>query len=304
MTRALRTCATALLSLGLLAAGIAAAGSGEARPDVPNPHNQPDACATCHEVSDDDAVGAPKLGMQLCYDCHPNADMHPVNVEPVDTRVPSGWPLLDGAVVCATCHAEPACDADRSDVAPFLRGADPLKSRSAFCFQCHDATEYQRANPHRPATARDPSDPTCAACHSGAPIAGASVPDARLRFPEGDQGCVECHQRPVHQGVGPHLGQAPADHGLAPTGALSLDASGQIRCYTCHEVHGDGDAAPVRDHHGRLRDALVAHIAAEDWDPWVSEAVLSEAEEDDHGALLALPAADGSLCRACHGVGP
>ena len=56
---------------------------------------------------------------------------------------------------------------------------------------------------------------------------------------------------------------------------LPLLADGTIACFTCHDVHGA--AAP---------------------------AARGKRAHDGPDSMLALPAADGKLCRACHGRGP
>lgn len=288
-----------LTALAALAALSLAAGS-VARPGATNPHGASAQCSSCHSMAGT-AVGAPSLAASTCLDCHPDADHHPIGVAPKDVRVPAGWPLPDGQLSCVTCHEEPSCEADRKGGADLLRGG-PVNNTKAFCFRCHEREGFSQASPHAPAKARDAGDASCAACHSGIPEAGAAVVDAKLRFGTGDEGCTECHTGAVHQGLGFHLGQkAPTLYGEAAA-RLPLDPAGQIRCYTCHEVHG-----PTGEPHGRRTRLAsgVAERAAQSWDPWVVAALSAEA--GDHtalGAMLAYPSDDGQLCQACHGEGP
>ncbi|MFZ5480895.1 MAG: hypothetical protein ACOZNI_29310 [Myxococcota bacterium] len=252
-----------------------------------SPHARKDACTACHLPGDAATIGAPKPIVDTCTSCHPDADMHPVGIKPRDVKVDGRWPLENGLVTCATCHAEPACDRTREDRAPFLRGGIPDR-KMEFCYRCHQSTKLERTDPHHPtAAAEGAKDPTCAACHRAVPKDGAAPAASRLRVPA-EESCETCHPGPVHTGVAEHVGQVQEE---APGDGLPLTKDGKIACWTCHEVHGRGAKAPaVAPRTSRIVAAMGVRPA--------------KAPDPEHPSLLALDAEDGSLCRACHGEGP
>lgn len=246
-----------------------------------SPHARPDACASCHTLTAAGQVDEARPTEESCRGCHPDADMHPVGMAPREVAVPADWPLEAGKVGCATCHAEPACAADRGKVSPWLRGGVPERKMD-FCFRCHATERMERSNPH----VASPDGSSCAACHTNRPVPGASVAGARLRLDPGEV-CATCHPGPVHAGVTEHLGAVPTGLGPDVASRLPLTEGGAIACWTCHDVHQltpDVHPAP---------SALAGRISA-----------ARGLQTGDHAALLAMPVSDGSLCRACHGSGP
>ena len=278
-----------LLGLGLALLVRPSAASGERT----NPHGQAQGCASCHVSAEG---GATRAEAETCLACHPEGDPHPSGIVPDKVHVPEGWPLPEGKLACATCHAEPSCAPDRAREAPYLRGGN-VERTLEFCQRCHGtkgtgggnaSTSLARQSPHKPARPGDLTDPSCAACHSGSPLPGALPAQARLRS-DPTAACRTCHVGEIHQGVPDHLGEVvpPAMAATLPP-ELPLD-EGAIACWTCHDVHGGRTAdAPKRR---ALADAL-------------RTAALGGTTSPHPAALLALPAADGSLCRACHGDGP
>lgn len=297
---------TPTLLAGLLGA-LLAGGSADrpvAAADAPaNPHGDPAACTACHAPgASPSQPGAPLPVVQTCRSCHPTADMHPVGMAPSRVTVAAGWPLEDGKVTCATCHAEPAHGGEAAALpAPWHRGG-PYPSVTRFCYACHDAAGYTQSDPHRPAKPGDPADPSCAACHTGTPAKGASLDQARLRAGP-DAACTgTCHSEPPHAGVAEHLGKAvPADVAAALPATLTLH-QGQIACYTCHEVHTTS-AAPSSAGRRALAQGLRAEALSGDWAALAGAEIAWPDGADPH-AMLAESAADGGLCQACHGVGP
>lgn len=311
----------ATLAFALVAAAVASAtapaadpAAGTSEPRL-NPHGSPDHCDSCHlplepvaapgpgapGLPNETPAAAPTVGAAMpnvatCRGCHPTADMHPVGMKPNKEHVPSGWPLEDGKVVCSTCHEEPAHGGKVNTVAPYHRGG-PYPNKRDICWTCHERKPFERTDPHHPVTRRDTTSPTCSVCHTVAPKPGATVEKSRLRLTPDETCSATCHQGTIHSGVPEHLGVVVPPEMLAklpPTFALPDD--GKIACYTCHEVHGDGAAAAPRTP-GRLALGLRAYNGNPT--TWPGEEPTSE-----HPTLLALPVADGSLCQACHGVGP
>ncbi len=286
--------------LGLTALLAVSAAQGQGTPEAPptrvdNPHSRADACGACHDAATPDgAVGAARPSVENCLACHPDADMHPVNVVPSEVEVPGDWVLEDGKVVCATCHAEPSCDAERSREVPWFRGG-PVQETKEFCFRCHDASGYARQDPHHP---EGEEDTTCSACHSGNPRSDASPIDSRLRVSPG-RVCAECHESPIHRGVLAHLGivMKPEQAATLPAD-LPLDSTGAIQCWTCHDVHGDVgevNAARLAPREARASRAL-KDLARAGHPP-------AAKRDAAHPALLALPITNDALCSACHGDG-
>ncbi|MDP2310687.1 MAG: cytochrome c3 family protein [Pseudomonadota bacterium] len=249
-----------------------------------SPHGQPGACAACHDPTAGAAPGAVRPVDATCRSCHPDADMHPVGMEPQAIAIAPGFPLEAGVMTCATCHAEPSCDRAREGIAPFLRGGNPDR-KVDFCNRCHEPARLERTDPHHPGEA-SADDPTCAACHNGAPAPAAPPALARLMLSPADA-CVTCHPGPVHAGAAEHVGAVQPALAGELAEALPLDAGNRIACWTCHDVHAHDPTAPVPP--SRLTVALRR---------------AAPPPTTDHPSLLALPAADGTLCRACHGKGP
>lgn len=303
--------ARATLIAALLGVTLSAAADGEGTTEsktAASPHGDPTACNSCHTPGATPNQPGPALPIvATCRSCHPTADMHPVGMAPNHVPVPNGWPLEDGKVTCATCHAEPAHATVAGGAAyaelqaPWHRGG-PYASVTRFCYACHESAGYERTNPHKPGTPGDSRDASCSACHTGAPAPGASLAASRLRAGS-DKVCTgTCHDAAVHAGNAEHMG-VEVDAGVAATlpGTMPL-LDGKIACFTCHEVHATTALHPETSRRS-LGEGLHARALAEDWAALASQNLVWPGEDDPH-ALLAAPASDGSLCRACHGDGP
>lgn len=270
--------------------------------EVPNPHGAEDQCTACHVApGPGEEVGAALPVVGTCLGCHPDADMHPVGVAPDRVKVPEGWFLEAGVMVCSTCHEEPSHGSTLPS--PWHRGG-PYADVLDLCYSCHERTTYERSDPHHPQAPRDPQDDSCAACHVAEPQPGAGVEGSRLRE-EVSETCRTCHEGSVHAGVESHMGEEVAAEVRATLpDAVALTAEGRIGCFTCHEVHLDPTSAHVHPR-TRLGRELEQQIRSEDWS-MLSGADLTwpGASQAEHPSLLGLPASDGALCRACHGEGP
>jgi hypothetical protein len=268
--------------------------------EVRDPHGDPQACAACHEGGPE-APGAALPIIETCTECHPDADMHPVGVEPQRIHVAEGWPLLEGQISCWTCHTEPACQAGEPAEPPYLRGG-PITRIQDFCYRCHTREEFTREDPHHPERRRDEADGSCAACHVGLPEEGAAPEDARLREIEGGV-CATCHIEHPHFGTESHLHQpveaVPLD---SIPDVVALPADGTVRCWSCHEVHDETPEPSRRWHRGH---SLAQALREDERETWGLEDVEHWPCDDpgEHPPMLALPLEDGSLCQACHHEG-
>lgn len=125
-----------------------------------------------------------------CVSCHrfDQALNHPIQVSPV-LSTPSSLPLLNGQVVCITCH----------DASPDHRSKDqPVGQRvegTALCVSCHKGS---------PNTSR--------AIHSMSGSKAHLRTDSRSRVGHGaaeldreSQSCMECHDGALSSDAGPHI---------------------------------------------------------------------------------------------------
>lgn len=266
--------AVAVLVVALPSAGIATSRLGE------SPHGKPDQCGACHTTP---TGGPTKPIVATCRGCHPDADMHPVGMAPHDVHVADGFPLEDGLVTCATCHTEPAHHpgaAKPVSTPPWFRGGDGPKKLD-FCYRCHTPAKMERTDPH----IGDAAATGCTACHATTPTKGAPPSEAKLRLAPAET-CSTCHPGEVHAGAAEHVGKVAK---VAPDAAMKLPLDGdRVACFTCHDVHtASHDAGPPKT-------GIAARIAS----------ARPPEPASDRPSLLALPASDDQLCRACHGTGP
>lgn len=181
----------------------------------------------------------------------PGVANHPVGIRPgAAMRIPSGWPLADGALTCMTCHSTPPIG---KNAAANLRhqgvkDADP----KAFCMNCHrdsgagTAAHWQALpNAHitieqnRESSARESYDAasrSCLSCHDGVNAPDASHSSSGQSFSGfGDRS----REHPV--GIRyPFSGKTRAGVPLRPAssvpGTVSL-AGGVVSCVSCHNLY-------------------------------------------------------------------
>lgn len=279
-----------LLALVALPLSLATAVPNPAAADEPmNPHGNRDGCVACHLPDRPSLVGPVKPIVQTCRGCHPTADMHPVDIVPRRVNVPEGFPLDEGGrMTCATCHDEPGHGAAEAALpGPWFRNG-PYGTTTEFCNTCHQPDELKRVDPHHPRFARDPTDPSCSACHVARPEDGAAPDQSRLRLPPA-AACLTCHTGLPHHGAAEHIGR-PGD----PAWGLPL-ADGRVTCFTCHNVHDGVGAGRLG---GKLPDAMRKAVLDDEW-AGLEGATFPGANEG-HPPMLREPLEGGALCTRCH----
>ncbi len=268
-----------------------------------DPHNDPTACDACHGVQGGQVVSTHPI-TETCRSCHPTADMHPVGVAPKEIVVPGNFPLEDGKLGCATCHVQPVHGGAVADAPrPYFRGGtfEPL---TEFCYQCHERQEYTRTNPHQPGVAPDPGSPTCAACHTAPPSAGAPPEQSNLRTSP-DANCKVCHEGTVHGGVEGHVGMPLDDAAWLRLSGRLPTLGREVACFSCHDVHeGVASGRTVTKTTRRLWQVGLGHDWSHLLDDEGVEVVWPGEKPGDAKVMLALPLEGNALCAACHGEGP
>ncbi|MFT7519659.1 MAG: hypothetical protein ACI9MC_001801 [Kiritimatiellia bacterium] len=261
-----------------------------------NPHGQQGACEACHDPVVPTA-GAAKVGpmrpvVATCRSCHPDADMHPVDIKPVDITIAENFPLEHGRVTCATCHYEPGHkSAPAQVVTPWHRGG-PYARTLDFCLQCHESKSLKKVDPHHPVSEAGQADGSCSACHTSEPTKDAPPAEAALRQ-KPSAVCTTCHEGTPHAGADEHLGKALQQGVQLPTDV------GEIACFTCHDVHDGHSAGRLK---ARLPDALVQRALTDEWKALAGARL--PGKKTTHPPMLAAPLEGGVLCETCHQEGP
>ena len=221
---------------------------------VASPHWSADACGSCHTVDGGKVQPiAPDKVDDLCLSCHDgekaSREVHPIGrpAITVNTKIPDGWPLVNGRIGCLACHdIRRHCDTPSPrpfENAALIRGfnaRDPLSS----CAQCHTSQNW-RVNPHHGTLAGGPTATnTCGFCHAAQPrTAPGGEPqfDPKLRA-AATKLCLNCHQMHADPAPRGHLDMTLPDRMKhADPDVLPLD-DGRIACSTCHNPHA-ADAA-------------------------------------------------------------
>jgi len=245
-----------LAGLLLLLASLA----GARQEDTPHAFGPGD-CRGCHLTNPDRArsEGRNRLRMvapvkQLCARCHWKITenySHPVEVYPVDVRIPPDMPLSwNGRMTCSTCH-----DIHGSATTPSGKRSFFLRRGTrgrAFCMTCHEENPVTRIaarrSTHRGAiayahTARylvkspgigiDSMSLQCLSCHDGS---SATAIEARV-----GAGIWKHSSGGGPHPIGVNYGLARARKGhLVPEAMLPKSVklfNGAVGCGTCHDPY-------------------------------------------------------------------
>jgi predicted CXXCH cytochrome family protein len=203
-----------------------------------NPHRKSSLCLTCHADGKPSTLQAAAV-VSVCQRCHGSGRIpgmsHPINKVPPGYSIPQGWPLVDGAMTCTTCHVPghtPGAIAGRPDepagALHLLRGA-VVGDRTAVCFRCHAKSQWTGRNPHQDAARKQTG---CTLCHAADPEEGDTesfVADINIL-------CLACHNNPDHPVGVRHTVTLTAAMPEVPA-AMPLGTGRRITCATCHDPH-------------------------------------------------------------------
>ncbi len=206
-----------------------------------NPHNGLE-CIKCHAKkpsSRKDAQLIPKKRgvVTICLSCHPDFNLHPVEVDPrkakVSVKVPADLPLgksgqNKGKIICTTCHDIHYPTSEFK----LLRVSDSSSGFAKLCRKCH-GENLRRSSPH------EMTEETCGYCHANDPkkeIGKAT----RLRL---DKRCTMCHgfmSKEEHfKKVGRFNTEAEMLKALKKYDIKTY--SGALICISCHDPHSKKD---------------------------------------------------------------
>jgi hypothetical protein len=224
-------------------------------------------CTECHI----EGKGQGEIAMRFddytvtcrCHNYTPETYTHPVGIELSPEKmetIPSNFPLKGNTITCVTCHIMSLqCRADSSMKKfnrAFLR-VNPLSSRTAICYQCHNEAKYKMMDPHNQLD-KDGEivKEKCLYCHKWVPDVNKAIPvyvkgigEFVASIGELDVLCYRCHYKQIqlHPINANHLKKPPArilrnmrrsERKLGII--LPLDAQGKVTCVTCHNPHERG----------------------------------------------------------------
>lgn len=262
-----------------------------------NPHWKIGACQACHK--DNPRKNNLKLHTSdinaLCNSCHRSISehryIHPFGMIPskkIMNNMPSSFSKAvkrgKGKLTCITCHDLPmTClpkQKAKKGLNPLFFREGPYKTRTEFCYRCHDKSKYQRLNPHdQRSDSGELNTKVCTVCHISIDKlkVAKNISDVDFNY-EGNLSamCAGCHPVKPHPGgsfsffsdkKGPdHLVKPPENilrHMVKMEQknniVLPLEpGSGKVFCGTCHNPHEKGvikikAAAKGADSKKRLR---------------------------------------------------
>ncbi len=267
-------------------------------PVIANPHDFP--CQDCHIqtgeegrtvilITGDDSV-------KLCLDCHPDDNLHPVRVPASSSPrgisqvwLPLGKGILDGQIVCTTCHYAHAREYRRH----ILRGDDELdrEVRGTLCPVCH-GDQLTAKSPHVKGKG------TCTFCHSAPPKEGQSAKGTvnaavqlACNFCHG--ALDDAHYLSLNPFSDPCVTWRPGRFAIP-----MLD--GKFTCVSCHDPHGIHDAKGRNMHLLRPAYLKLASLSKKVRPHWRDSLCISCHEGGPEKGRPALRE-EGDINRLCNG---
>ena len=203
-----------------------------------NPHGKRTLCFACHADGKPGPLRGPAM-VAVCQRCHGSGKIpgmsHPMTKVPAGYAIPEGWPLVDGAMTCLTCHFPGHAPGvvgrpDEPAAAPHLLRGTAAGERNAVCFRCHARSQWDKRNPHQEAARSDKK--VCTLCHAADPEEG----DTETFVADINIVCLACHNDPDHPGGVRHTVTLKAGTRELPA-SLPLGTGRRITCATCHDPH-------------------------------------------------------------------
>jgi len=208
----------------------------------PNPHDELE-CIKCHEKKPSSRKNAQLIARErgvvdICLSCHPDFNLHPVEVDPrkatVETKVPSDLPLgksgkNKGKIVCTTCHDI------HFPTAQFrlLRVSDASMGFAKLCRKCH-GERLRRTSPH------EMQKDSCGFCHSNDPKDVKFDTEYRKRI---SKRCTMCHGFVSNEEHFAKVGRFKGDAAMiAALKGYNIKLVGdELLCVSCHDPHSKKD---------------------------------------------------------------
>ncbi|MEW6519350.1 MAG: cytochrome c3 family protein [Thermodesulfobacteriota bacterium] len=205
---------------------------------IDNPHAM--ACDKCHVMGPDGKEAKELLtgndSIKLCEGCHPDANLHPLGIEPINQftgldkyTLPLGAGIYQDKIVCLTCHY-----IHQEQFTPYLLRGDNTTHqtiRNSLCSTCHKE-HFSGISPHTTETT------ACIFCHTASP--GKRKNKGKMAHDEIDAVCIFCHwslRKNHYKDLDP-LPDPLVQELIDPASNLR---PGQMYCLSCHLHHGKVD---------------------------------------------------------------
>jgi len=211
--------------------------------DLPtNPHNELE-CTKCHVRKPSSRKNAGLIPHErgvvaICLSCHPDFNLHPVEVDPkkasVEINVPPELPLAKsgknkGRIVCTTCHDIHFPTAQFK----LLRVSDSSMGFAKLCRKCH-GERLRRTSPH------EMGKTSCRFCHANDPKDKDFDASYRKRL---SKRCTMCHgfvsPKEHFAKIGSFKSEAEMVKALDGYKIELIDK--KFICVSCHDPHSKKD---------------------------------------------------------------
>ncbi len=262
-----------------------------------NPHWRNNACQACHE----DKPDRKNLKLhtsdinKLCNSCHRTVSkhsyIHPFGMVPskkILKNMPESFSRAvkrgGNKLTCITCHdLSMTClpkKRSKKGLNPLFFREGPYRTRTEFCYRCHDKSKYQRLNPHDQINESGVvNKKICTVCHDSIEKlkTAKNIKEVDFNYKENlSTMCVGCHPVKPHPGgsfsffsdkKGPNHLVKPSERILRHMKKMEKKnnivfplepGTGKVFCGTCHNPHEKGVikrdvAASGADSKNRLR---------------------------------------------------
>jgi DmsE family decaheme c-type cytochrome len=263
-----RLLVTALVLVGVMAIGVAAASTGKsdsktAGPSASDPaagYVGNDTCVTCHESE----------GKSMEHSLHGKAQ---------DSRTPSAKP--GGS--CESCHGPGQKHVDSGNKADIRRfNAISAREANETCLSCHNKNAHEQWQ----GSMHDARNVSCVSCHSAHSYKSEK---AQLKTVTVVQTCESCHKQEAMKSQ--RSGHMPV-------------REGKMECTTCHSAHGSTNVRMLKAGNTINESCTTCHAEKRGPYLWEHAAVTENCASchDPHGSNndRMLVAKTPMLCQRCH----